>query len=126
MGEPGITQKCLDSFIYYLGQMLIDSSLKQAQVLYLRIILVPTEPDDETKNFVYYEVGFPHISLITNGCTDFSGEGGRGKQILDSVISFLSRLFQIKIEKIIIDFPQAQEGSDYLNKYCIIENFILL
>ncbi len=100
-GSPGVTAS-IARFTRSLALMIVRRNL---DILGLRRYLIDTDfgPD---KHRVFYEVRAgtlkhgPAEVLLVGGCTDYSGEGGRGKRTMDALFLVLSDIFDVPIEEV--------------------------
>ena len=81
---------------------------EQKPILYLRVILVEDD-ENASQHRVYYEVGFNNEIVITGNCTDFSGSGGFGKEMMDALFALLAELYEINIEEVVLPFSRWAE-----------------
>lgn len=107
MGYPGYTEVSVNTMATYIAYRLTLAPI-EVKIPYLRVIL--TECDPKLKHHrVYYEIMIAKDILMCGGCTDHSGGGGYGKQLMDALFAVLSRLFEMEVQTVTIPFAKAQK-----------------
>lgn len=97
LGKVGVTGVSVGSMCLEITEQLAEW-YEGPTVDYLREIFVATEADQPDHHDVFFEIGFPSTTVICGGCTDCSGEGGGGRQKLETVFSFLEHLYGVTRE----------------------------
>jgi hypothetical protein len=75
-----------------VARSLIEKYREANKLPYLRII--------NARGDYFFEIGSRYGIFICSGCTDYSGEGGRGRRTLEGLFNLLSLLWCVPIERV--------------------------
>lgn len=67
-------------------------------------------------HFVFFELITGVGAFMCGGCTDCSGEGGRGREELEAIFQFVAALYEISVEEAVIPLAVAGPARQKLNR----------
>lgn len=111
---PGHTDRSVDAMRLMLlkdalSQYVSSSKNPSRETQSIRLRIVRAEVS--RGHMVYFELITVMGTFICGGCTDFSGEAGRGREELETMFAFVAALHGIEVEDVTI--PRSQAGGVY-------------
>lgn len=102
VADPGCTDVSVKGMLAVARVALQTAPRAEPPAFKLRIIrgLVRITPQGVRHHMVFFEIEWADQVYLCGGCTDHSGEGGYGRQRLETVFAFMSRMYAIPIEDV--------------------------
>lgn len=115
VGYPGATDCSVQGIIRLVAWALGNDCLGSNRgACFLRVIYAESNPDNPSHHNVYYEIRVDDELFMAGGCTDCSGAGGTGKDAMDSVMAFLSKVYGLPIEEVYVPYAEAYEAYSHI------------
>lgn len=114
VGSVGITAS-IGAWVIQVAYKLGDSPTENP-LLKLRKILLDS-PESGEQHMVFFSAVFnDETEIMCNGCTDFSGEGGRGNKEASAILSVLSVMYGVTIQQDHYIMPMYEAVEQIINK----------
>lgn len=103
---PGWT----DGSVKALAAVALDAAAYSVEsIRYVRII---ESYHEMGKHNLFFEIGTHNGTFIAGGCNDFSGEASSGTERLECLFAFLSLVYGVEVERVIIPAPQSHRAVE--------------
>ena len=119
VASPAGTEESVQAMLLMLHEHLRHYHPENRRSFRLRVIRAQIAEDwhnaGKYVHNVYFELITGAGTLLCGGCTDCSGEGGRGRERLEAVFNFVAALFDVPVEEAVIPLARAGPAEKKLN-----------
>lgn len=117
LGCPSYTDTSVSAMISHIRLVIAGNLTETARPLRMRMIFTERSGDLSVTHNVYFEISTSLGTFVCGGCNDYSGAGQLGKRKLEGVFSLLGLLYDMKIEKITLFYPESRALEKKLRDY---------